>query len=51
MGEVHQLVLRHGLETARTMVGTKAERHTVDAAAMILSEEESRLGIPHEASR
>src|ERR1700712_3661139 len=47
MGEVHQLVLRHGVETARTMVCTKAERHAVDAAAMILSEEESRLGITH----
>ena len=47
MGEVHQLVLRHGVETARTMVGSKAERHAVDAAAMILSEEESRLGITH----
>jgi len=29
------------------MVGTKAERHAVDAAALLLSEEESRLGITH----
>ena len=47
MGEIHQLVLRHGIAAARTMVSTKAERHAVDAAAMVLSEEESRLGITH----
>ena len=47
MGEIHQLVLRHGVDTARTMASTKAERHAVDAAAVVLSEEESRLGITH----
>jgi hypothetical protein len=48
MGEIHQLVLRHGVEAARTMANTKAERHAVDAAAMVLSEEESRLeGVMH----
>jgi len=47
MGEVHQLILRYGVEGARAMVGTKAERHAVDAAALLLSEEESRLGITH----
>ena len=29
------------------MAGTKAERHAIDAAALILAEEESRLGITH----
>jgi len=47
MGKIHQLVLRHGVEAARSMAGTKAERHAVDAAAIVLSEEESRLGITH----
>jgi hypothetical protein len=47
MGDVHQLILQHGVEDARAMAGTKAERHTVDAAAAILADEESRLGITH----
>ena len=47
MSEIHQLIFRHGVEGARTMAGTKAERHAIDAAALILAEEESRLGITH----
>ena len=47
MGNVHQLILRHGLEDARTQAATKAERHAIDAAAAIMAEEESRLGITH----
>ncbi len=47
MGEVHQLILRHGLESARTLAETKQQRHVIEAAAQVLSEEESRLGITH----
>ena len=47
MGEVHSLILRHGVETARAMAETKAQRQAVDAAAAILSEEDARLGITH----
>lgn len=47
MGSVHHLILRHGAETARTMAETKAGRQAVDAAAMLLAEEETRLGITH----
>jgi hypothetical protein len=47
MGEVHSLILRHGVETARAMAETKAQRQAIDAAAAILSEEDSRLGITH----
>ena len=47
MGAVHQLILSHGIEGARAMAMTKAERQAVDAAAAILAEEESRLGITH----
>src|SRR5690242_7933218 len=47
MGEVHQLILRHGVEGARAMALNKAERQAVDAAAAVLSDEESRLGITH----
>ena len=47
MGEIHRLILRHGVDGARAMASTKAERHAIDAAAVILSDEESRLGITH----
>jgi hypothetical protein len=47
MGDVHQLILRHGVETARLMAMTKAERQVVDAAALVMGDEESRLGITH----
>ena len=47
MGEIHSLILRHGTEAARAMVGTKSARQAVDAAATLLAEEETRLGITH----
>ena len=47
MGAVHQLILSHGVEGARAMAATKVERHAVEAAAAMLAEEESRLGITH----
>ena len=47
MGDVHRLILQHGVEGARAMAGTKAERHAIEAAASILADEESRLGITH----
>lgn len=47
MGEVHQLLLRYGVEHARTYAGTKTERSAIDAAAIILADEEGRLGITH----
>src|ERR1700722_14188217 len=47
MGAVHQLILSQGIESARASAMTKAERHAVEAAAAMLAEEESRLGITH----
>lgn len=47
MGSVHQLIFAHGVEGARARAETKAERQAIDAAAAIMSEEESRLGITH----
>jgi hypothetical protein len=47
MGEAHNLILRHRAETARAMVESKAGRQAVDAAAALLAEEETRLGITH----
>jgi hypothetical protein len=47
MGEIHQLLLQHGLEHARTFAATKMERSTIDAAAAVMADEEGRLGITH----
>jgi hypothetical protein len=47
MGELHQLILREGLEGARRTVETRAERQAVEAAGTVLAEEVSRLGITH----
>ena len=47
MGTVHQLILRHGVEGARAMAETKADRQAIEAAAAILADEESRMGITH----
>ena len=33
MGNVHRLVLQHGIEEARGMVASKADRRAIDAAA------------------
>jgi Plasmid encoded RepA protein len=47
MGEVHRLIQLHGIEGARAMAASKAERHAIDAAMAVLSDEENRLGITH----
>jgi hypothetical protein len=47
MGDVHRLILQHGVEGARSMAVTKTERQAIDAAACLMAEEESRLGITH----
>jgi hypothetical protein len=47
MGEVHSLITKHGVEMARSMAATKAERNAIEAAASIMGEEESRMGITH----
>jgi hypothetical protein len=47
MGEVHQLILREGLEAVRLRADSKAHRQAIEAAAQLLAEEDSRLGITH----
>jgi len=47
MGTVHDLILLHGLDRARSMAETKAERQAVQAAALVMAEERSGLGITH----
>jgi len=47
MGEVHQLILREGLENARSRAEGRADRQAVEAAAAVMAEEASRFGITH----
>src|SRR3984885_13666451 len=47
MGEVHQLILREGLEGARNKAESRADRQAVEAAAAVMAEEVSRFGITH----
>jgi Plasmid encoded RepA protein len=48
MGEVHQLLLRHGLEEARRVsAGDKNERLCIEAAHAVLSDEKGSIGIAH----
>ncbi len=47
MGQVHQLILREGLESARSKAESRADRQAVEAAGFVLTEEVSRLGITH----
>jgi hypothetical protein len=47
MGEVHQLILREGLEGARSKAESRADRRAVEAAAAVMAEEVSRFGITH----
>lgn len=47
MGDVHRLILRHGLDGARALAATRTERQAIDAAAFVMADEESRLGITH----
>jgi hypothetical protein len=47
MGDVHQLLLKNGIEGARRQADTAADRVAVEAAAAIMAEEEIRLGVTH----
>lgn len=47
MGEVHQLILRHGVEEARRQAITRHERQVVEAAYQVLSEDEEKLGFTY----
>lgn len=47
MGEIHQLILREGVDWMRSQAGSKLQRQAVDAAAQVLTDEDGRLGITH----
>lgn len=47
MGDVHQLILRHGVEGAKALAESKSARAAIEAAAAVLGEEVVKLGITH----
>jgi hypothetical protein len=47
MGQVHQLILTHGVEAARAQALDKAERRAIDAAFEIMTDEKGRIGVAH----
>jgi hypothetical protein len=47
MGDVHQLILRQGIDQARRQAETKHERSLVEAAYQVLSEDADRIGFTY----
>lgn len=47
MGQIHQLILRQGLETTKANALEKNDRACVETAAAVLFDEQQRIGIMH----
>src|SRR3954454_1947501 len=47
MAEVHQLIIRHGIEAARSRAMTKHERMLVEAAYRVLAEDAEKIGFTY----
>ena len=47
MAEVHQLITRCGIDEARRQAATKHERHLVEAAYRVLSEDAEKMGFTY----
>jgi hypothetical protein len=47
MAEVHQLIIRHGVEEARRQAATKHERMMVEAAYQVLSDDAEKMGFTY----
>jgi Plasmid encoded RepA protein len=47
MAEVHQLILKHGIEEARRQAVTKHERMVIEAAYQVLSDDAERMGFTY----
>jgi hypothetical protein len=47
MGQVHQLILSHGVEKAKAQTADKLERQSVETAFAVMSDEHQRVGIMH----
>lgn len=47
MADVHRLIRQHGLEGAKARATSKSDRLAIEAAALILGDEDGRFGITH----
>lgn len=47
MGTVHQLILNHGIDQARSLGADKIERQCIDTAFAVMTDEQQRIGIMH----
>src|SRR5271156_1006663 len=47
MAEVHQLIIKHGIEEARRQAVTKHERMVIEAAYQVLSDDAERMGFTY----
>jgi hypothetical protein len=47
MSEVHQLIVRHGIQEARRQAITKHERQVVEAAYQVLNDEAEKIGFTY----
>ena len=47
MAEIHQLIIRHGIEEARRQALTKHERKVIETAYQVLSDDAERIGFTY----
>ena len=47
MAEVHQLILRYGIEEARRQAVSKHERIVIEAAYQVLSDDAEKMGFTY----
>jgi hypothetical protein len=47
MAEVHQIIVKHGIEEARRQAGTKHERMVIEAAYRVLSDDAEKMGFTY----
>jgi hypothetical protein len=47
MAEVHQLIIKHGIEEARRYAATKHERMVIEAAYQVLSDDAEKMGFTY----
>jgi hypothetical protein len=47
MGQIHQLIMHHGIDGARERIHDKLDRQCVDTAFAVMSDDERSIGITH----
>jgi hypothetical protein len=47
MAEIHQLIIKHGIEAARRQAATKHERMVIEAAYQVLSDDAEKMGFTY----